>query len=154
MSNTFHSYAPETINEKNSQHLLLKMVSFNNNSWHNGKSSCCTGWNHSFKKEMMSCNNVFQADTRGPIRNSISNVPLHLNDAIHQHNSNLWLHFTDTFCFIFVLCIIMATLCSSVIIFVHMMNKCKTWLKLDNDQLYRETAQRDKDQRHIGRLTV
>jgi len=110
------------INEKNgnSQPLLLKMVSFNNNSWHNGKSSCCTGWNHSFKNKMMSCNHVFQADTRGPIRNSISIIPLHLNDAIHQHNSNLWLHFTDRFFFIFVLC--MATLCSSVIIFVHMMN--------------------------------
>lgn len=36
----------------------------------------------------MSCNHVFQADTRGPIRSSISNLPVHLNDAINQHNSD------------------------------------------------------------------
>lgn len=140
-------HRPSMKGKGKSQPLLLKMTSFNNNSWHNAKSSCCTGWNHSFEKEMMSCNHVFQADTRSPIRSSISNVPVHLNYAINQHNSNLWLHFTTRFCFIFVLCIIMATLCSSVVIFVHMMNKCKTWLKSDNEQLYRETAQRDKVQR-------
>lgn len=114
--------------EGNSQPLLLKKPCFNNNSWHNGKSSCCTGWNHSFEKEMMSCNLVFQADTSGTIRSSRANVFVHLNNAVNQHNSNLWLHFPTIFLFIFVLYVIMPALCSSIVLFMHMMNYLAKWM--------------------------